>query len=196
LRTICSTITCTNINIPQNNTITHSTSNDITNTKLAELKQSNLGKKKKRAATLINLENIIQEVNEERLNPNDHSLISSSSVESSNTIIENDVSNNIHGKDNNIAKLIKEFQENKKSKTYRRNTISNSIEKNKENTIINNTSMVESSSNGSNYLSKKLDSHQTNIKPKQHYLFPKTPGKDEKNKFFFPDNNNTNNKVD
>jgi len=34
-------------------------------------------------------------------------------------------------------------------------------------------------------LAKKLDNHQTNIKPKQHYLFPKTPNNDEKKNFDF-----------
>jgi len=36
-----------------------------------------------------------------------------------------------------------------------------------------------------NYLSKKLDSHQTNIKPRQQYLFFKTPNNDESKKFDF-----------
>jgi len=52
----------------------------------------------------------------------------------------------------------------------------------------NSTSTISSTEqNDSNYLSKKLDNHQTNIKPKQHYLFPKTPNNDDKKNFEFND---------
>ena len=57
---------------------------------------------------------------------------------------------------------------------------------------------VEKSTNNSssttiengNYLSKKLDSHQTNIKPRQHYLFPKTPNNEDKKNFDFKNSEN------
>lgn len=54
-------------------------------------------------------------------------------------------------------------------------------------------SSMQSNTENGNYMSKKLDSHQTNIKPKQHYLFPKTPNNDEKKNFEFKKENNDEN---
>ena len=64
----------------------------------------------------------------------------------------------------------------KKNKTIKSTVDNNSTNNEKsQNTSISSASSANSlpvSDNG-NYLSKKLDSHQTNIKPRQHYLFPK-----------------------
>lgn len=44
-------------------------------------------------------------------------------------------------------------------------------------------------SESSNYLSKKLDTSQTNIKPRHQYLFYKTPKEHEKKRFDFTEEN-------
>ena len=60
-----------------------------------------------------------------------------------------------------------------------------------QNSSVSSTSTVNNSvAANDNYLSKKLDSHQTNIKPRQHYLFPKTPNNDDKKNFEFKTNEN------
>jgi len=51
---------------------------------------------------------------------------------------------------------------------------------------------TQATTESTNYLSKKLDSHQTNIKPRQQYLFFKTPNNEEKKKFDFSNNETIN----
>ena len=53
-------------------------------------------------------------------------------------------------------------------------------------------SSTQSGPENGNYLTKKLDTYQTNVKPRQHYLFPKTPNNDEKKNFEFKKENNEN----
>jgi len=79
---------------------------------------------------------------------------------------------------NDVNKFVSDFKLVKKSKTIKPN-----VETSRSNNA-SSTSGTTNDSNG-NYLSKKLDNHQTNIKPKQHYLFPKTPNNDEKKNFDF-----------
>ncbi len=92
-----------------------------------------------------------------------------------------------------MNKLVQDFKMTKKNKTIKSTTDNNSTNNEKsQNTSISSASSVSSipvSDNG-NYLSKKLDSHQTNIKPRQHYLFPKTPNNDDKKNFEFKGNEN------
>ena len=89
-----------------------------------------------------------------------------------------------------MNKFVKEFKLTKKSKTIKKPAIDTSLANEKPiNPVINNNPE-------GNYLSKKLDSHQTNIKPRQQYLFFKTPSNEEKKKFDFPkENDNKENKI-
>ena len=93
-----------------------------------------------------------------------------------------------------MNKFVQEFKLNKRNKTIKPSidpTLTNN-DKSQNSSVSsfssNNTAL--SAPENTNYLTKKLDSHQTNIKPRQHYLFPKTPNNDEKKNFDFKANDN------
>ena len=92
-----------------------------------------------------------------------------------------------------MNKFVQDFKLTKSRKTIKPNIDPNLANSERSNSSFNSASSTASTGpENTNYLTKKLDSHQTNVKPRQHYLFPKTPNNDEKKNFEFKKENNEN----
>jgi len=129
----------------------------------------------------------IQEVKEENAVP--ISLPNKKKNRRSTTLVNFDFLNNPNTEDQTIDNEITLDTKVNRKRTTRVDTSasssSSSTSSTDSNSQQNNSKPAEQPNPNTNYLSKKLDSHQTNIKPRQQYLFFKTPNNEESKKFDF-----------
>ena len=98
---------------------------------------------------------------------------------------------NFEEKENQIDKIISDFKNSKKIKSIQNLVKAPKEIFTKESSSIENANII-SIKEDTNYLSRKLDSHQTNIKPRQQFLFFQTPKDNEKKKINFINNRDGN----